>query len=71
MTRETFPTDWKRNQWTCKSFQHVARHPKPNDECTSWVDCQGHWDLHTKNEKCTTKKWLEKREGKCRKIQQT
>ena len=35
----------------CKSFQHAARHPKPNDECTSWAKCQGHWDLHTENAK--------------------
>ena len=48
---------------------NAARHPKPDDECTLWVECQGHWDLHTEDVEWTTKKWLEKREGDCREIQ--
>ena len=58
MKRETLPIDWKKVNRACKSFQHMARHPKPNDECTSWAKCKGHWYIYTEDAK-----WLQKREG--------
>ena len=61
----------EKSKWSCKNIQHAIGYPKLDDECSSWVECQRHWDFHTKFVEWTTAKWPKKRKINYRELQQT